>query len=634
VASAGGNVAPDGNVVFYDGSTVLGASPVSPAGVATITATSLVDGVHSIVASYGGDTSNQIQGSSSPIWSQDVLAASAVQVTSSLNPSPYGVPVTLNIAITKTGSTSATGTVTILDGASQIGTVTLTGGTGQATFTTAALVVGSHALTVSYSGDANYGPGTSPVLNQVVNQAQTTTAEAAAPNPAFAGGALAVTATVKLTQGVNVPTGTVTFTAGALTLGSAALGASGTATVNTTLPVGNYSIIATYSGDVNDAGSASSGLPLTVQIATTATALSANPSPAIVDSAVSLIAKVTGNGGVPTGAVTFTADGVNIGTVTLDPGGTATLSNSSLAPGTHAILANYAGDANDSPSASQELNLLVTTIPTATALGASSSSGASSQVSLVATVIGSSGPTPTGTVTFTNGSTVIGAATLNSSGVATLYPNLGTGSYSIVAAYGGDVLHSPSTSLPATVSGTPTSFNISVNPPTVTMATSQNATVTITFTSISGFSDSLGLGCASLPAAVNCHFSSPSVKLAAGGTQTATLTIDTNNPLSGGSSAMNSNTAGRRTYMAGLSLLALPFTVLFGVIVWRFRKRHSPVFTAALVLLLAGAAMLVNGCSGFSQVTAAPGTYVIQVTATGTNSDVVHYQSITLNITH
>jgi uncharacterized membrane protein len=43
--------------------------------------------------------------------------------------------------------------------------------------------------------------------------------------------------------------------------------------------------------------------------------------------------------------------------------------------------------------------------------------------------------------------------------------------------------------------------------------------------------------------------------------------------------------------------------------------------------------MLVNGCSGFSQATAAPGTYVIQVTATGTNSDVTHYQNLTMTVT-
>jgi hypothetical protein len=254
-------------------------------------------------------------------------------------------------------------------------------------------------------------------------------------------------------------------------------------------------------------------------------------------------------------------------------------------------------------------------------------------VALVATVIGSSGPTPTGTVTFNSGTTVIGTATLNSSGVATLNPNLATGTYTIVAAYGGDTLHAPSTSLPATVDGTPSSFNITVSPDAITMAASQNATATITFTSISGFSDTLGLGCASLPAAVTCHFSSASVVLPAGGTQTAQVTIDTNNPLCGGTTAMNERAGKRGALLAGLSVLSLPIAAIFGLILWRFRKRHGPVFTVFLLLVLSGTAMFVNGCSGFTQASAAPGTYTIQITATGVNSDVIHYQNVTLTIT-
>jgi len=52
-----------------------------------------------------------------------------------------------------------------------------------------------------------------------------------------------------------------------------------------------------------------------------------------------------------------------------------------------------------------------------------------------------------------------------------------------------------------------------------------------------------------------------------------------------------------------------------------------------ILLALSGAAMLVNGCSGFTQAKAAPGTYTIQITATGVNSDVIHYQNVTLTIT-
>jgi hypothetical protein len=445
---------------------------------------------------------------------------------------------------------------------------------------------------------------------------------------------VAITAVVTVTKGVSTPTGTVAFTSGTTALGTAAVGASGTATINTTFPAGTYSIVATYSGDANDAGSVSAPLSFTVQLATTATAVTASPSPAVVESPVSFIAKVTGNGGIPTGSVAFSADGAAMGTATLDATGTATLSYAALAPGTHSITASYGGDANDSPSTSPAISLVVTTIPTATALGVSSTSGASAQVTLVAAVVGTSGPTPTGTVTFTSGTTVIGSASLNSSGVATLIPNLAAGSYTIVAVYSGDSIHSPSTSQPATVSGTPAGFNLTVSPSTVTMATGQNAAVAVTLTSISGFADAnIGLGCSSLPAAVTCHFSIISVDLVANGSDTVQLTIDTNNPLGGGASAMNARPGTREAALAGLPLLGLPFVVFLGWTLRRFRKRCGAVFTAALVLLFASAAMLVNGCGGFSQATATPGSYVIQVTGTGANSNIIHYQNVTLNIT-
>ncbi len=632
VPPGGGNVPPDGTVLFYDGAAILGATTLNAAGVATFTTSTLTNGAHSITAVYSGDSSNQITGSTSPVLTQEVLAASGVSIVSSLNPSVYGLSVTFTVTIATTGVAPASGMVNILDGGVQIGTATLAAGVGA--FTTSSLVVGSHAISAAYLGDSNYGPGNSPAITQVVTQATTTTAVAASPNPAFGGGTVALTASVNLSKGTATPTGVVTFTSGTTTLGSAALGATGTATVNATFAVGNYNIVATYSGDLNDAGSISTPLPLSVQIATTTAAVTAAPNPAVVTLPVVLTAKITSTGGVPTGTVTFFDGGVSIGTSALDVTGSASLTTSTLPTGTHVITVSYAGDVNNTPSTSPAYSLVVGTIPTATALGATSSSGPNAQVDLVATVIGSAGPTPTGTVTFTNNGMVIGAATLNSSGVATLNPNLATGTYSIVANYAGDALHSPSVSLPATVLGTPLDFNIAINPPSVTIKTSQSATVNITFTSISGFTDTLGLGCASLPAAVNCHFSNPSVVLAANGTQTAQVTIDTNNPLSGGSGSLVTQPNSRGTYLAGLSLLGLPVSVLLGFFVWRFRKRHGSVFTAILVVLLSGAAMMLNGCSaGFSQVTATPGTYIIQISATGANSDVIHYQNVTLTIT-
>jgi hypothetical protein len=274
----------------------------------------------------------------------------------------------------------------------------------------------------------------------------------------------------------------------------------------------------------------------------------------------------------------------------------------------------------------------VGTIPTTTDLGTSETTGANPQVYLMAAVLNdATGPVATGTVTFNNGNTQLGSATLDSTGVATLTPNLSSGvNYSIVAVYSGDVDHSPSTSSTLTVSGIAYGFNLSVTPSSVTVPTSQNITVTVNLGSITGFTDSIGLGCASLPAGVNCHFSPISVSLPANGIASAQLTIDTNNPLGGGASAMNSGTGSRKVSLAGLFL---PLSLFFGWIFWRLRRRNASILTMALVLVLLAASLVATGCNSFSQSTAAPGTYVIQVTGTGTNSDVVHYQNVTLVIT-
>ena len=119
--------------------------------------------------------------------------------------------------------------------------------------------------------------------------------------------------------------------------------------------------------------------------------------------------------------------------------------------------------------------------------------------------------------------------------------------------------------------------------------------------------------------------------LGANATATATLTIDTNNPLGGGATAMNRQTGDRKVALAGLFL---PLSFFLGWILWRFRKRHASVWSVVLILVLSGAAMLATGCGGgFTQNNAAPGTYTIQVVGVGANSNVTEYQAVTLTIT-
>ncbi|HTY28091.1 MAG TPA: Ig-like domain-containing protein, partial [Mycobacterium sp.] len=626
----GGTVQPDGQVTFMDGATTL-ASVTLSGGVATYTTSALSNGVHPITAVYGGDTNKAILGETSQVLNQVVQAQATISVATSGSPSNYGAAVTFTATVVSSATTAASGTVKFFDAGVQIGSGTLGGGGPDiATFTTSALAVGTHAITATYAGDNYNSAAASAAISQVVTQAATAVAVTATPSPGIAGAAETITATVTVTKGGGTPTGLVTFTSGTTVLGTANLNTAGVATISPVLAPGTYSIVATYAGDTNDAGSTSSALALTVAQATTTTTLTVSPNPSTYLSSVTFTAVVAGNGAVPTGSVQFFAGSTLIGAATLNTSGVAVLTYSSLAIGTYSITAVYQGDANDATSTSAAVSLTVDKIPTTTSLGYSTTSGSNPQVDLVATVVGSVGPTPTGTVTFSNASSTLGTATLDSSGVATLVLNLTPGSYAVYAVYSGDTYHAASTSQPITVAVNPVTFTMTVSPTTVSIKTTQYAEVGLVLTSEGGFADTIALGCLGLPAGVTCRFSSPSVKLAANGNAIAELTIDTNSPLTGGSEAMNRRASGGGAMLAGL---LLPFSALFGWIFRRQRKRMAAVFAMALLIAVSAVALVTTGCNGISKSSATPGTYTIEVVGSGTSTGVTVTQNVTLTIT-
>jgi hypothetical protein len=638
---------PSGNVTFTDSlnggaAVTLGSVALGGAGTASISP-ALLAGSHSIVATYAGDTNDT--GSASAPYSLTVTQES-ITLSSSPNPSIYGNAVSFTVTVPAIGSVAATGTVNILQAGqvAPIKTVSLTAGT--VTFTISSLPVGTDVITASYLGDSIYIPIVSSAVSQVVNPAQTSTSLAAVPSLGIAGAPVAITATVHVTLGASTPTGNVTFTdtfnGATVPLGASTPLSGGAATINPTLALGAHSIVATYAGDTNDAGSASSSLALIVVQATTTTTLTSSGSPSLVLAPVTFTAHVASiGGGTPAGNVTF-LDSLNGGATVImacspqPVAPTAACTTSALVAGTHSITAIYGGDTND-VSSTTTISQVVGTIPTLTGLGVSTTGGANPQVILVATVVNDptaiGSPTPTGTVIFSTvvGSalTQIGSSTLDSSGVATMVPSLANGSYNLEVSYGGDANHSPSTSNVVHISTTPAGFSLTVTPASVTIPATQSATVTVALTSTNSFADTIGLGCASLPAGVNCHFSAPNATLPANGSQNVSLTIDTNNPLGGGASAMNIHPGSRVVSLAGFFL---PLSSLFGLFLWRFRRRYARLLTMAL--LLGAAALVATGCSGsFSQTAAAPGTYVIQVIGVGANSNISQYQNVTLIVT-
>ena len=632
--SNGGGVVPDGTVQFLDGGNVIGSGTLTANGnnsaTATYTTAALANGTHTITAVYGGDTAKYVLASNSNAVTQGIDAPTTTAVVATPNPSSYGTAVTFTATVTPSGTVTPTGTVEFLDGNQQIGSAQLSGSPTTASFTTSALAAGQHTITASYSGGAGSGASTGSTVLTVA-AVQTATVVNANPNPGIGGRGVALSATVKTLQGNTIPTGNVSFADGATPLGTAVLNGSGTAALTANLSVGTHSITATYApGTANDGPSASAALPLTVNLATTQTALSVAPNPALVLSPVVFTVKVTGNGGIPSGPVTLAVDGKTATTATLDATGTATVTLATLGVGTHTVTATYAGDSNDAGSTSAAASEVIQPIPTATALGTTTAGTNSQQSILVATVVGTSGPTPTGTVQFLNGSSVIGSSALDATGVASLVPNLPTGTYAIVAQYSGDALHSPSTSQPTSLSTAPATFSLSTNPPSLTLTTGQNGTITVNLASVNKAADTVTLGCANLPAAVNCHFASNSLVLAAGGAVSTQLTIDTNNPLSGGTTvAAVSGSSPTAPMAAGWWL---PLAGLFGWMLLRFRRRAQKWMVLLLVCAAGAASLALSGCGGFSQKTAAPGTYTIEITGVGTQSNQTHYVNFTLTI--
>jgi large repetitive protein len=164
-------------------------------------------------------------------------------------------------------------------------------------------------------------------------------------------------------------------------------------------------------------------------------------------------------------------------TATLDASGDATFSTDTLAVGHYSITASYSGDTNFNSSPSTPVSLTVNPAPSAvTAQPSTSATTAGEPITFTATITAPPGTgTPTGTVTFYDGSTVLGTAPVTPVGVASLavlspsggvhtdaetdengqatltVPSLSAGAHTITAVYSGDATHAPSTTVVADV---------------------------------------------------------------------------------------------------------------------------------------------------------------------------------------
>jgi Big-like domain-containing protein/IPT/TIG domain-containing protein len=435
-----GAPAPLGTVALLEGAAILGAANLNK-GTATFNTTTLGAGEHTITAVYSGD-SYFGPGISEPLMQTVSKASTQLTLVSSLNPAPYGSAATLKATVKAVapGAGTPAGTITFSDGPTVLTTVQLSG--ASVSYPLKSLSPGTHEITATYSGDPNNEPSKSPTVTQTIVTASTETALTSSLNPAPYGSSATLKAKVEpVAPAGGTPSGTVVFREGPTELATVPLSSGGVAKYALkTTPPGSYEITATYSGDANYEASESS-ISQQITKAETELSLTSTLNPAPYGSSGTLkatIKAVPPGGGSPTGTVTFSEGSTVLATVSVSSG-TAKYALKSMDPGTHEITAIYNGDANYEASEAGIAQTITKASTTLTLTSSKNPAPAGSSGSLKATVkaVAPGGGMPTGTVTFSEGATVLASVPL--SGNAASYPlkSLSVGTHEITATYGG-----------------------------------------------------------------------------------------------------------------------------------------------------------------------------------------------------
>ncbi|MCY2924658.1 MAG: Ig-like domain repeat protein, partial [Planctomycetota bacterium] len=346
---------------YGQGQTYLGSLDVvtDAAGAATFQATlTAAVGAQNVVTATAtdsaGNTSEFGLGQNVVVIVETTQDATATVVSSNVNPSVIGQPVTLTATVSDlVASYTPTGWVTFMDGAITLGSAGLSGGT--ASLTTWSLPVGAHTIVAIYNGDSTCEPSASGPFAQVVAQGTTVTTVASSTNPSTIGQAVTLSANVAFLDPADaVLTGSVTFMDGSAVLGTVDLTNGAASLTTAALTVGTHSITAVYNGDTNFAVSTSAPQSQVVSQGHTVTTLTSSTNPSTIGQSVTLSATVNflaPANGVLTGSVTFMDGSAVLGTVDLT-NGAASLTTAALTVGAHTITAVYSGDTNFAVSTS------------------------------------------------------------------------------------------------------------------------------------------------------------------------------------------------------------------------------------------------------------------------------------------
>ena len=447
ISGGSAGVFPTGTVTYSLGSTVLGTTTVmsNTQAALTVPAGKLAGGTSTISVSYSGDSNFA---ASTGIGTVTLTKAQpTIALTSSASTASSGSAITFTAKLAYTGA-APTGTVTLYDGSTALTSLTPTGGV--VTYTDSSLSAGTHSITAGYSGDTDYSSITSsPITVFIKRTASILTSELS--KPYTYGSPASLVVTVAGGSGGVFPTGTVTFSNGATTLGTTTVMSNTQAALTVPagkLPGGTSTITISYSGDSNFT-SATATPTVTVSQVQPTIALTSSASTAFGGTPITFTAKLTytGSGAAPTGQITL-YDGATAITSLTPTNGVITYTDSTLSAGANSITAGYAGDTNYAAATSSPVSVTINkgTVTLDTAEMTHSTFTYKTNPSTTPFTVSVYGSThdvfPTGTLTFSTATgLVLGQSQVSNNAPSSVYISdqlLALGYNTINVSYSGD----------------------------------------------------------------------------------------------------------------------------------------------------------------------------------------------------
>lgn len=523
-----------------------------------------------------------------------------------LAPSVYeltgGTPLTLSARLTS-ASGIPTGSVTFFEDGSQIN-VGLVDASGAAVYTVPSMVPGVHAFVATYPGQGVFTPAVSVKFFVLVDKYGVTLNLTSSQNPSTVGQPVTFTATISSPDSLILSPIVLTDVISNTTLATLTPNSAGIATYTTTsLTAGNHLITASYTGDaLHNSATATINQQVTSGLSTTTT-LTSSLNPAPYSQSVTFTATVTNTSstsGAPAGTVTFSDGNTVLGTQTLtsSSGTTATAAFSAgiLSVGTHTITATYnaaAGFGGSAASLTQNITGLATTATLTSSLNPVS---AGQSIAFTATLTSTFG-TPTGSVTFSEGNTVLATGPLTvasgtSAAASFTTSTLSVGTHPITATYNPTGAFSSSTaSLTETITAvvSATTLTAAPNPAlfgqTVTLAAAVTGTSSTPSGTITFYDGAISIAVVSLDASAHATFTTSTLAV---GTPSLTAVYSGNSIYAASTSAV---------FLETVNPLPADFTITLASPTITIKTQHHLTTTFTLASLNSFADTLALACA-------------------------------------